>query len=244
MSPNQPTISVVLPAFGLEQVIYANVLAVVAALEGIPAEVVVVDDGSPDATLAEARRAAQDLEGSIVPILVTANKRNLGKGGALRTGFAATTGEVVVFLDGDLDLPPDQVPHLVDLLGSAGADVLVGAKHHEGDEGRYPRLRRVLSRGFSLVVRVLFRLPVRETQTGLKVFRRPALEAVMGDLRVLRYAFDLELLVRIDRAGYSIIEVPVELRDGASSQPVGVAMLWEMGRDMVRIFLWSIRRRP
>jgi glycosyltransferase involved in cell wall biosynthesis len=242
MPGDAPTISVILPAYRLGDEIHDNVGEVVAALADRAAEVIVVDDGSGDATLAEAHRAAVDFGGD-VPVRVLSNPVNLGKGGALRTGTRASVGDVVVFLDGDLDLPPGQVPDLVDRLLESGADVVVGAKHHEHDQGRYPWRRRVLSRLFSFVVRLLFRLPVRETQTGLKVFRRPAIDAVIDDLRVLRYAFDLELLVRIDRAGYSMIEVPVALREGASSAPVDPRMLAEMGRDVLRIFVWSLRPR-
>ena len=110
-------------------------------------------------------------------------------------------------------------------------------------DGRYPWKRRVLSRLFSLVTRVFFRLPVDETQTGLKIFDRKVLEQVFADQEVFGYAFDLELLVRANRAGFQIMQAPVELRVGASSAPLQLATLWEMGRDTMRIFLWSLKHR-
>lgn len=119
------------------------------------------------------------------------------------------------------------------------ADVLVGAKQPGMRGGRYPWKRRALSRLFSFITRVLFRLPIEETQTGLKIFKRPVLDQIFADLQVFGYAFDLEILVRAHRAGFRIIQAPVELKIGASSEPLRVSTLWEMGRDTLRIFWWS-----
>jgi glycosyltransferase involved in cell wall biosynthesis len=199
---------------------------------------VVVDDGSNDGTFEEAREAASKIPRAVV----VRHPQNRGKGAALQTGALQAQGSVVVFLDGDLDLPPGQIPRLLERMDEHDADILVGAKQSGMHEGRYPWKRRALSLLFSFITRTLFRLPVTETQTGLKVFRRAALEAVISELRVFGYAFDLELLVRSHRAGFRIIQEPVELRVGASSQPLRWSTLWEMGRDTVRIFVWSIRR--
>lgn len=232
------SVSVVLPAYHLPDQIAANTLAVAGAMPG--AEIVVVDDGSNDGTFEEAQRAATESS----RVRITRHEHNRGKGAALQTGTVLSEGEIVVFLDGDLDLPPEQIPHLLDRMKSSEADVLVGAKQDGMQEGRYPWKRRVLSLLFSFVTRALFRLPIGETQTGLKIFRRPVLDRVFADLRVFGYAFDLELLVRAHRAGFRIIQEPVELKVGASSRPLRWSTLWEMGRDTFRIFLWSLRRKP
>ena len=233
---NFQAVSVVLPAYRLGEEIAANMAAVDVALPG--AEIVVVDDGSDDATYEEAQRTTAQIPRS----KVVRHKLNRGKGAALQTGTGATVGSIVVFLDGDLDLPPAQLPDLLDMFAESGADVLVGAKRSEMRSGRYPWKRRALSRLFSFVTRVLFRLPIDETQTGLKIFKRPVLDKVFADLSVYGYAFDLELLVRADRAGFRIIQVPVSLEVGASSAALRWSTLWEMGRDTFRIFLWSLRR--
>lgn len=224
-----------MPAYGLGAEIGANIRSVAAVLPS--AEIVVVDDGSTDQTFVSARQVALEYE----RVHVLRHETNLGKGAALRTGTRAATGSLIVFLDGDLDLPPGQLPGLLDELARREADVLVGTKRVGMGEGRYPWKRQALSHIFSFVISVLFRLPVSETQTGLKIFRRQVLDAVFADLRIVRYAFDLELLVRAQRAGYRLIEVPVDLRVGASSAPLRLATLWEMGRDTLRIFWWSIR---
>jgi len=235
-SPAFESVSVVLPAYRLGGQIAANMTAVAAALPG--AQIVLVDDGSDDGTYEQAQLAATRLPRA----LVIRHEQNRGKGAALKTGSTAAQGSIVVFLDGDLDLPPDQLPSLLDVFAGREADVLVGTKQTGMRGGRYPWKRQALSRLFSFVTRILFRLPVDETQTGLKIFKRPVLDKVFADLQVLGYAFDLELLVRAHRAGFSITQAPVDLRLGASSAPLRLATLWEMGRDTLRILLWSLRR--
>ena len=230
------SVSVVLPAYRLGERIAANMMTVATALPG--AQIVVVDDGSDDGTYQQAQQSAARLSRA----RVIRHERNRGKGAALQTGTAVAEGSVVIFLDGDLDLPAAQLPGLLDLFAELGADVLVGAKQTGMSGGRYPWKRRALSRVFSLVTRILFHLPVDETQTGLKIFRRHVLDQVFADLRIFGYAFDLELLVRAHQAGFRITQAPVDLRVGASSAPLRLATLWEMLRDTLRIFLWSLRR--
>jgi glycosyltransferase involved in cell wall biosynthesis len=228
------SISVVMPAYQLGASIRDNVLRVASVLESMPgSEIIVVDDGSADETFAQATAADA--------ALVLRHDVNLGKGAASRTGAMAATTPVVVFLDGDLDLPPEQLPDVVDIFLERDLDVLVGTKRYGMSGGRYPLKRKLLSAVFRIVTRVLFRLNVSETQTGLKVFTRELAQSVLPDLRVTRYAFDLELLVRSQRRGARIGEIPVALRVGASSSPLSVSTLWEMGRDTLRIFWWSLR---
>ncbi|MFN2485203.1 MAG: glycosyltransferase, partial [Acidimicrobiia bacterium] len=129
--------------------------------------------------------------------------------------------EIVVFLDADLDLPPEQVPGLVANMGDV--DLLVGAKRSAMRGGRYPLVRRLLSRLFAFLTVGLFRLPVRETQTGLKILRRSIIDQVLPEMRIHGYAYDLEMLIRSHRAGFLIKEVPVELGPTASEAPVRTA---------------------
>jgi glycosyltransferase involved in cell wall biosynthesis len=235
-SPPEPTVSVVLPAYRLGEVIAGNIARVDEALAG-EAEIVVVDDGSPDNTYGEARRAAE-----VHPrVKVIRHDHNQGKGEALCTGTRNSSGEIVVFLDADLDLPPDQVPALVAQLGDI--DMLVGAKRASMSEGRYPLTRRVLSTLFTVFTVGLFRLPVRETQTGLKIARRRLLEEVLPEMRIRGYAYDLEMLVRAHRKGFTIREVPVELGPTASTAPLRASMLWQMGRDTLRLLWWTLTGR-
>ncbi|HKY47375.1 MAG TPA: glycosyltransferase family 2 protein [Acidimicrobiia bacterium] len=227
-----PSISVVLPAYQLGSVIAANVERVAAILEPLSAEIIVVDDGSTDQTRSEALRATA----SISTASVLSHPVNRGKGQALFTGARAATGDLIVFLDADLDLPPEQLPEL--LAGMGDTDVLVGAKRDSMAAGRYPVIRRLLSRLFSLATVGLFRLTVTETQTGLKIFRRDVLEKVVPQMRIDGYAYDLEMLVRAQRAGFKLTQTPVELGPGASTASLRGSMLWQMARDTARLQWW------
>lgn len=238
--PSGARLSILMPCYGLAGSIAANINRVVAATaaeEGV--EVIVADDGSTDGTLQAAEAAAARHS----HVLVVANPQNAGKGRALQLAFAASSGEIVVFLDGDLDLPPEQVPAMVAELRRGGYDALLGAKRAALVAGGYPATRRVLSRVFSAVVRFAFRLPVAETQTGLKAFRREPLAAALPRVRIGRYTFDLELVVLLHRAGCRLGEYPVDLAIQASASKVTAGTLWEMGRDTLVLWFRTLFRR-
>jgi glycosyltransferase involved in cell wall biosynthesis len=231
---NPLSVSVVMPAFQLGNVIAANIERVASVLSSLPGEVeiVVVDDGSTDRTLSEALGATAEMPGASV----LSHPSNRGKGQALFTGARAAKGNLIVFLDADLDLPPEQIPALLEGMGDA--DVLVGAKRDSMAAGRYPFIRRLLSRIFSLATVGVFGLTVTETQTGLKVFRKEVLELVIPQMRIDGYAYDLEMLVRAQRAGFKLTQTPVELGPGASTASLRAGMLWQMARDTARLQWW------
>ncbi len=198
-----------MPAYNEGWCIYENIRTTLAVLEeaGIPAEIVAVDDGSRDNTRDEIERAAGDFPN----VVSTRNPYNMGKGMALRTGFERSTGELVVFLDADLDLHPSQVRRLVTVLEEGRYDIVVGSKHHPESKLDYPATRKIASWGYYLFIKGLFGLPVRDTQTGLKVFRRKVLEDIFHRLLVKKFAYDIELLAVAVRFGYRIREIPVVL---------------------------------
>lgn len=232
----QPGVSILMPAYQLESVIADNIDRVVGVVDGWPAvEIIVINDGSTDDTSGYASKAAA-LHNVVSVIGYDVNR---GKGGALKEGFGHATGDTIVFLDSDLDLPPEQLPAFITEFRHLGVDALVGAKRAAMAPGRYPMLRRGLSLAFATVNRVLFRLPIHETQTGLKVFKRSALESTLPRLETSGYTFDLELLLRIRKNGGSLAETPVALAPGSSSG-LSISTLWEMGRDTVKIWVKSL----
>ena len=121
-------LSVIMPAYGLEDVIERNIETVRALLDGnIPFEILPVDDGSRDGTAAAISRAAARDPARIRPVLV---KVNAGKGNALKRGFAASRGTHILLLDGDLDLSPARVTTFFDIMTEKNAAIVIGSKRH------------------------------------------------------------------------------------------------------------------
>jgi glycosyltransferase involved in cell wall biosynthesis len=236
---SRPALSVILPAHQEAASLRANLERASAALSGEDVELVVVDDGSTDATHAEAVRAAA----AGLPVVAVRLDRNAGKGAALFRGVAAARGALVAFHDADLEIAPEEVLHLREVMRSTGADVVVGAR--SGERNEFPLPRRLMSGVFRATVSFLFGLAVSDTQTGIKLFRREVLERVAPKMSVGGFAFDVELLVAATRFGYVVTECPVEVafsREGGLGR-MRIGTLLHTLADCVRIYyrasFWS-----
>jgi len=227
-----PRLSVVVPAYREAGRIGATVAALRASLAGLGAvEVVVVDDGSHDDTAQAARAAGADL---VIRLPV-----NRGKGAAVRAGMLGARGEVVVFTDADLSYPPAQLARLVDAL-EEGADVVVGSRHHAETTTLVSSglVRQLSGRVFNVFTRPLLGGQFRDTQCGLKGFRREAAVALFSRSVVDGFAFDVEILWLSAHLGLTVRELPVELANAEGSTVRLRVEVLRMVRD-----LWGIRRR-
>jgi glycosyltransferase involved in cell wall biosynthesis len=227
-------LSVVMPAYQEADAIAKTLDRARTELDalGMTYEIVLVCDGCTDDTATIAR--AQGIE----HLSVIDYQPNRGKGHALRTGFGYTNGNLVAFLDADLDIHPSGIPRLLRELERTDADAVVASKVHPDSEVVYPTFRRVQSRVFRRLIRVLFSLDVADSQTGLKVFRRELLATCLPLVQSTGFAFDLELLVLANDAGFRVIEGPVQL-DYQFSTTTG----WRAVREMVRDLGSIVRRR-
>lgn len=138
-------------------------------------------------------------------IIVASDRYGRGKGWALRFGLEEAQGDIICFIDGDLDINPLYIDYLYTYIKSDKADIVVGKKYIS----HCPLSRRIVSKCARLFIWLLFRLPF-DTQTGIKVFRRDALP----DWEENGFAFDLEILYKAHKAGKRIleVEVPVTIR--------------------------------
>jgi glycosyltransferase involved in cell wall biosynthesis len=208
----RPLLTAVVPVYNGGEMIVANVSSIQQALQqGLPGaevEVIVVSDGSIDDTgerLLEAREGAG--------VRVIHYDRNLGKGYAVKAGALTSHGEWIALVDADLDLDPASIPEYLDVARREQLDFAIGSKRHPDSVVHYPRSRRIASRCYQLLNRVLFRLDIRDTQVGLKVFSRAVVEDVFPLLLVKRFAFDLELLAVARALGHGRVrELPIRLQ--------------------------------
>jgi glycosyltransferase involved in cell wall biosynthesis len=227
-------ISVIIPAYNeaarIERCLHETHATMSAS--GADFEIVLVDDGSYDETLSLALLAAEQWDN----VRVIGYPENLGKGYALVEGAKEARGDLVLFVDADLEVHPRQLALLYGVLVGLEADVVIGSKVHPSSTIDYPLKRRILSTGYYLVVRTLFRLPVRDTQTGLKLYKTEVLRRVAGRLLVKRFAFDLEALANAHRLGYRIAEAPVVVTRERPFPRVGGGDAIHVARDTLAIW--------
>jgi uncharacterized membrane protein YhaH (DUF805 family) len=206
--PADIDVTIVVPCYNPGPSLSRNLHALVATLRAEPVrfEVIAVADGCTDGSDA----ALLSLELPEVRTVVL--ERNQGKGAALRTGLDLGRGTHLGFIDADGDLDPHLWHPFLELMWLYEADIVSGCKRHPMSEVRYPPLRRVYSWTYQQLVHALFRLRVRDTQTGIKLIRREVLAAVLPLARERGFAFDLELFVVAQRLGYHrFFEAPVVL---------------------------------
>lgn len=236
-----PRFSVLMPAYNEARHLAANVAETRRVMEslGETYEIVVIDDHSSDATAEVVLSLARELP-EVRPVLLPANQ---GKGFALRAGFAQARGQLIFFLDADLDLHPRQFSLLYRILREQGVDVVIGSKRHPDTVSNYPWKRRVVSAVYFFLVKLLFGLPVKDTQTGIKLFRREVLERTFHQVLVKKYAFDLELLVLIHHAGHSIAEAPVVVDYKTKFGHIGVRDIFYVWWDTMAVWYRLYLRR-
>jgi glycosyltransferase involved in cell wall biosynthesis len=241
-----PHLSLVAPVRNGAGFIEQSIHTIVSSLEQLDGtfEVIVVCDGSTDGT-ADRARAVGDPR-----VRVLRYEQPSGKGVAVTCGLAHARGRLVGWLDGDLDIHPDAIVRAARRFEREPAvDAVVGSKRHPQSEVAYPLLRRVYSWGFQLLVRALFRVNVRDTQVGAKVFRREMLDTVVPLLLIKRYAYDLELLAVGAEFGFDRVEeIPIRLDYRFSGTGItNAAVRWMLVDTLAiayRIHLrhWYVRR--
>jgi len=229
---NQQKLSVIIPIFN-EPRICRNLKIIERELDkSFPNyEIICVDDGSRDKTLAHLNGAKTN------KVKVLSYPHNVGKGFALSYGFCHSDGDLVAFIDSDLELHPKQIRIFSDLLDLSGADIVIGSKRHPLSKVKYPWNRRFYSWNYQLMVHLLFGLNVTDTQVGIKLFKRKVLEKVLPKLVVKKWAFDLELLIVACKFGFTkIIEAPIKLNGRFSGSKIDLWAVKNIFQDTLAIF--------
>jgi len=226
-----PRLSIVIPAYNEGARIELTLDRVMACVEkqSWDAEVLVVDDGSTDAT----PKIVHAWMARYPQLHLIQNEGNRGKGYSVRNGLLQAAGEVVMFTDADLSAPMEEAERLLAAIAD-GADVAIGSRWMDKTRQtiHQPLYRRFFGRCFNWVTRMVMGLPFKDTQCGFKAFKRSAAQVIFRLQRIERWGFDPEILFIARKLGYDIREVPVtwghDERSRMSYLRDGMKMLEEM----------------
>lgn len=231
-----PKVSIILP-FHNESAVAANTAAgVLACAERNPHyHFVLIDDGSTDATPAILRDATAQADPGAVELIEC--RKNQGKGRTIKSALPHCTGDYVCFMDGDLAYSLDHIDAICTAL--IDHDVVIGSRVLSGDRGA-GSLRTLYSNAFNYFVRKTLGLPFRDTQAGLKGFRRETAVALFSRQRIGGFGFDAELLFIAKKLGCRIAEAPAKV-DSHHSYKGSIQRLVIQGARAAREIL-EIRR--
>jgi glycosyltransferase involved in cell wall biosynthesis len=207
-SESGPQYSIVIPAYNESGRIPKTLEAVVSCIRarGWDAEVIVVNDGSTDATAEVVRSFAQ----TAPEVRLMENPGNRGKGYSVRAGMLEARGKVALFTDSDLSAPIEEAERLFAAI-AGGADIAIGSRWLERDRQtqRQPLYRQFFGRCFNMVIRAVMGMKFADTQCGFKAFTHAAAQTVFQLQTIERWGFDPEILFIGIKRGFWIIEVPV-----------------------------------
>lgn len=234
MIDNKSKISVIMPAFNESEAIVKNVIETIRTFKKfqVDFEIIIIDDGSTDETW----QKIKELSEKFPNIKVNRNMKNYGKGRALKKGFRFVSGDYVVFLDSDIDLHPAQLETFFDIMKFVDVDIVIGSKRHPNSILHYPRHRKIISSIYFFFIKILFGLPIRDTQTGLKLFKYKVLKEIFPMVVINSFAFDLEILANAHRLGYKIAEAPVFIDSKRKFDRIRLRDLLDTGFDTVLVF--------
>ena len=222
-------VSVILPVYNEEAIIRDNIKVLSEIMErtGQDYEIIISEDGSTDKTVDVARRLVSER------IRLLHNPMRLGKGAAIRNAANEARGDIILFMDADLASNPSKVAELLDHINK-GADIVIGSRYHKDSKIKRTPVRYVASRTFNLLVNVVLGSKLTDHQCGFKAFRKgPALE-VIGLVREKGWFWDTEFLVRAQRKGLKIAEIPLEWSESQNSK-------FNLVRDSAKMFASLVR---
>lgn len=226
-------LSVIVPAYKQERTIKKDLETINRTLkQGLPLEykyeVICVVDGILDRTEKEARKVRSP------HVKVISYEENMGKGHAVRCGMAKAKGDFISFLDAGREIGPRGIMMLMAHMEWYKADIIVGSKRHPASQVQYPFLRHIFSIGYHFGLWLLFGIQVRDTQSGIKIFKRKVINKILPRLLVKRYAMDIEMLAVARHLGFKrIFEAPIEIHykfkdlTHASTMRSMLRMIWD-----------------
>lgn len=238
------TISLIIPAYNEAHHIDSTLAKVLGYLRsaGDVKEIIVVDDGSTDATaeLVQAKIPTYDAANLFLRVLRL--EHNQGKGAAIRHGILHASGDIAVFTDADLSSPIEALHELAAPIRREECDIVVASRAVDRSmvEVRQSRFRETAGMIFNLVVRTLTGLPIKDTQCGFKAFRREPVTPLFAIQRIGAFAFDVEILYLARKHHLRIREIPMPWQHVEHTSVRMLRDSWRMFRDVFRIRLYDL----
>ena len=232
---NSHFLTLIIPVYKQEKTIVENLKQIKKILDQIRYhhEIIVVVDGIVDKSIEKIKQA-------MLPGVVTVGYiKNQGKSYAIRMGMKKAKGDYVMFIDAGMEIDPNGISMLLEHMEWYNADIIVGSKRHPASQVNYPLNRKILSYGYYYLVKFLFGLNVRDTQAGIKIFKKDVLQKVLPRLLEKKFAGDLEFLVVAQILGFRrIYEAPIKLDYSLSpiTTAAGIRAIWEILVDTLAIF--------
>lgn len=227
-------LSIVIPAYNEENRITKTLTNYISFLRkmSFPFEIIVVMDGCSDNT----PKIVKDFARINKEVKYLIFNKRLGKGRAIMRGFNAAKGDVIAFVDADNSISPKEFLKLLDAIES-GYDIAIASRRAIGAKAiKWNLKRKILSRCFNIIVKILFLLPFENTQCGAKVFKKNTLKNLQ--INTNGFAFDVELLYKLMKKGCKIKEIGV-LWVGSSESKVKLKSVFEILFDILKLRLVS-----
>lgn len=198
-------ISLVIPFYNCEGLVINTVSKVKEYMKNnTDMEFIAVNDGSTDSTLANLE------DNKFTNMKIVSYTDNRGKGGAVKEGITAATGNKIIFTDADLAYGLAPVSEFVNALDKY--DIAIGTRRNDSDiSERYGIIRSISSKTFSFITHCILRLDINDTQCGFKGYRSSAAKKLFADLSVMGFGFDLEVLAKAKKSNMSLKQIPVKL---------------------------------
>ena len=228
------SVSILVPVFNIEKNIEKNINILIEKISPFMTnfEIIISDDGSDD----NSKKAIEKICAENKNIIGVYSKENHGKGNALKRACEIANGKYIIFCDGDMEIDPSQLENFFEIMNKENADIVIGSKRHKNSVVNYSNTRKIISFVYFMFVKIFFHLPIQDTQTGLKLFKREAIINIFPRILVKAFAYDLEVLVACNSNGKKIVSAPVIVNPNRHFGLIKLSVLWKTFIDTLAIF--------
>lgn len=195
-------------------------------------ELIAVDDGSTD--------GSYEILLGCSGIKALRLQENCGKGVAFRHGVKYSNGDRILMMDADLQIWPKEIEHFLRTMDLYGADAVIGNKYHQFGNLRYTLARKIMSRVYNFMNRMLFGIKLADSQCGFKLFKADPFKLIMTKLHIRRFAFDIETIVVFKENDFRVVDAPVTIHRSKKTTAANPRTVFNVLWDTFKI--WIVKK--